>query len=326
MQRRNFNTAVLATAAMVPFARFATAQEKFPSKPIRIIVGFPAGQSIDVGARIIAAGLSKELGQSVWVDNKPGASGIIAHEMAKKVGPDGLNLLISSTASLAINPTLYKNLPYDPLKDFTPIALINTSPLFLLTNPSSPYKNVGELISYAKANPGKLSYGSSGSGTTGHIAMEMLKKDAGIFMVHVPYKGSPSMVTDLIAGHIHLGFDSASSAAPQMAAGKLRALGASSLERSPRFSEIPTIAEQGFKGFQALTWAALLGPAGMPSHIVEALNSATNKVLKTAEVQEHYAKVGSTANGGSSVDFADMLRREVARWSRAVRASGATID
>ena len=326
MRRRDLARLALA-ATVIGIARSnAVAQERYPNKPIRIVVGFPAGQSSDVGARTIAAGLTRELGQTVWVDNKPGAAGIIAHEAVKNAPPDGYTLLMSSTAPLTINPSLYRKLPYDTLRDFTPIVLVNTSPMFLVSGAGSPFNTMRDLIAFAKANPGKISYGSSGSGTTAHIAMEMLKKEAGIDMVHVPYKGSPGMITDLIAGHAQVGFDAASAAAPQIAAGKLKALAASSLTRSPRFPDVPTVAEQGLPGYQALTWAALIGPAGMPPAVVESLNAAVNKVLKSKDVQEHFAKVGSTVNGGSSASFADFLRLEVDRWGRAVKASGAQVD
>jgi len=327
MRRRDFGRIALVSTVIAPsIGTRALAQERYPNKPIRIVVGFPAGQSSDVGARAIATGLTRELVQSVYVDNRPGASGIIAHEFVKNAAPDGYTLLMSSTAPLTINPVLYRKLPYDTLLDFTPIMLVNTSPMFLICGASAPYNNMRELVAYAKANPGKVSYGSSGSGTTGHIAMEMLRKESGIDIVHIPYKGSPAMITDLIAGHAQLGFDAASSAAPHIAAGKLKALAVSSQTRSPRFPDVATAAEQGLPGYQALTWAALMGPANMPPAIVETINAAANRVLKSREVQEHFAKLGSTVNGGTAASFAEFLRQEIDRWGRATRGSGAQVD
>ena len=326
MRRRDFAKVVAAATAFGPISQFSRAQERFPNHQIRLVVGFPAGQSSDVGARIIAARLSEDLGQSVFVDNKPGASGIIAHEFVKNSAPDGYTLLLSSTAPLTINPFLYRKIPYDTLRDFTPLALINTSPMFLVTAPDSPFNNLQELIAYAKAHPGKVSYGSSGSGTTSHIAMEMLKTATGLDATHVPYKGSATLITDLIGGRVQVGFDAASSIAPLLAAGKVKALATSASERSAKFPQVATVAEQGVPNFQALTWAGLVGPAGMPAPLVEQLNAAVNRALKNPKVQEHFASVGSTVNGGSAASFDQFLHQELLRWGPAVKASGAQLD
>lgn len=227
MLRRNFSKVMAATAAFSTLPRIGSAQEHFPDRQVRLVVGFPAGQSSDVGARIVAARFSEDLGQSVFVDNKPGASGIIAHEFVKKSAPDGYTLLLTSTAPLAINPFLFRNIPYNSAKDFTPIVLINTSPMYLVTAADSPFTSLRELVAFSKANPGKVSYGSSGSGTTGHIAMEMLKSKTGLDATHIPYKGSGALITDLIGGRVQAGFDAASSIAPLLSAGKVKALGTS---------------------------------------------------------------------------------------------------
>jgi len=245
--------AVLAAGPLLP----AHAQDAtYPNRPIRLVVGFPAGQSLDIGARAIAIRLTTELGQSVIVDNKPGATGIIAHEFVKAAVPDGYTLLMASGATLAINPGLYRKLPYDPIKDYTPIVLVNSSPMYLVTSPSVPVQNVQEMLAYVRARPGQLAYASGGSGLTQHIAMEMLKKDAALDILHVPYKGSPAAVTDLIAGRVQFAFDSAPSILPHADSGRVRLLGISSLTRSSRRPDVMTIAEQGVPGFQALTWAA----------------------------------------------------------------------
>ena len=315
--------AVLAAGPLLP----AHGQDAtYPNRTIRLVVGFPAGQSLDIGARAIALRLTTELGQTVIVDNKPGATGIIAHEFVKTAVPDGYTLLMASGATLAINPGLYRKLPYDPIKDYTPIVLVNSSPMYLVTSPSVPVQNVQEMLAYVRARPGQLAYASGGSGLTQHIAMEMLKKDAGLDILHVPYKGSPAAVTDLIAGRVQFAFDSAPSILPHADSGRVRLLGISSMTRSSRRPDVMTIAEQGVPGFQALTWAAILGPAGMPANTVERLNVAMNRVLSTREMQDYYSNVGSTVAGGSPSALTEFNRAEIVRWGAAVKASGAQVD
>ena len=317
------SAAVLAASPLV----HAHAQDAtYPNRTIRLVVGFPAGQSLDIGARAIAIRLTTELGQTVIVDNKPGATGIIAHEFVKTAVPDGYTLLMASGATLAINPGLYRKLPYDPIKDYTPIVLVNSSPMYLVTSPSVPVQNVQEMLAYVRARPGQLAYASGGSGLTQHIAMEMLKKDAGLDILHVPYKGSPAAVTDLIAGRVQFAFDSAPSILPHADSGRVRLLGISSMTRSSRRPDVMTIAEQGVPGFQALTWAAILGPAGMPANTVERLNVAMNRVLSTREMQDYYGNVGSTVAGGSPSALTEFNRAEIVRWGAAVKASGAQVD
>ena len=324
--RRKFTQTLAAAATLGTLQPSRSEDAPYPNRPIRLVVGFPPGQSLDLGARVIALKLTEELGQSVYVDNRPGASGIIAHVNVKSAAPDGYTLLMGSGATLAINPGLYRKLPYDPLKDFTPVVLVNSSPMYLVTATSTPVNNVREMIAWVKARPGQVSYGSGGSGLTQHIAMEMLKKDAGLDMVHVPYKGSPAMLVDLIAGRVLFGFDTSTSVLPQATSGRVKLLGISSAQRSPRTPDVPTIAEQGVPGFQALTWAGLVGPAGMSPAVTERLNAAVNRALLSPEVQEHYAVAGSTIAGGSTASFDTFLRQEIQRWGRAVEASGAQVD
>jgi tripartite-type tricarboxylate transporter receptor subunit TctC len=325
--RREFAKILAGGAAYLSApAIFAQSRPAYPTRSVRMVVGFPPGQSLDIGARIIAMKLTEDLKQTVFVDNKPGASGIISHEFVKNAAPDGYTLLMGSGATLAINPGLYRKLPYNPVKDFTPVILINSSPMYLVTSANMPVNNLQEMIAYVKKRPGQISYGSGGSGLTQHIAMEMLKKEADLDMLHIPYKGSPAMVTDLIAERVQFGFDTATSILPHAAAGRVKLLGISNHERSPRTPNVPTIAEQGLPGFLAITWAGLVAPAGTPSEIVEQLNAAVNRALGSKEVIDRFVSTGSTINGGSAADFGRFLPQEIARWGRAVQASGAQVD
>lgn len=318
---------VCALAAISPFTAAQTPPElNYPSRPIRIVVGFPSGQAIDGVARYFAQKLSEELKQPVIVDNRAGASGIIAHEHVKNAQPDGYTLLITSGATMAINPALFKKLSYDPIKDFTPVILTNTTPMFLAANPSVPVVTFTEMLTYVKARPGKLAYGSGGSGLTQHIAMEMLKKAAGVDLLHVPYKGSPAMVTDLIGGQVQFAFDTSTSILPHAANGRVKLLGVTSLTRSAAAPNVPTLAEQGLPGFEALTWAGLVAPAGTPPSIVEKVNAAMNTVLKTPATATYLAGIGATVSGGTPADFDRFIRKELVRWGTAVKDSGAQVD
>lgn len=316
---------VLMCLACFPVAAQNAAQS-YPNHVIKLVVGFPGGQSIDAVARYFAQKLSEELKQTIIVDNRPGAAGIIAHEYVKNVPPDGYTLLMTSGATMAINPALYKKLPYDPIKDFAPVILTNTTPMFLAVKPSLPIQNLQEMIAYVKARPNQLSYGSGGSGLTQHIAMEMLKRAAGIDLLHVPYKGSPAMSQDLLGGRLDFAFDTSTAILPHARAGTVRLIGVTSASRSPVAPEIPTIAEQGLPSFEALTWASIVAPAGTPAPIIERINAATNKVLKDAQTIAFIEKIGGTPAGGSAADFDKFIRKEIDRWGKAVRDSGAQAD
>jgi tripartite-type tricarboxylate transporter receptor subunit TctC len=324
-QRRTLIACALAVIAPFTVAQ-TTPESSYPSRPIRMVVGFPSGQAIDGVARFFAQKLGEELKQSIIVDNRAGASGIIAHEHVKNSLPDGYTLLITSGATMAINPALFKKLSYDPLKDFTSVILTNTTPMFLAVNPSVPVVTFPEMMTYVKARPGKLAYGSGGSGLTQHIAMEMLKKEAGVDLLHVPYKGSPAMVTDLIGGQVQFAFDTSTSILPHAANGRVKLLGVTSLTRSAAAPNVPTLAEQGLPGFEALTWAGLVAPAGTPQAIVEKVNSAMNRVLKTPATATYLAGIGATVSGGTAADFDRFIRKELVRWGKAVKDSGAQVD
>lgn len=315
----------LVAASLTALSLSAQAAD-YPDHAIKMVVGFPAGQSTDTSARRIAQSMSETLKQSVFVDNRPGAAGLISHEAVKNAAPDGYTLLMGSTGTLSINPALYKKMPYDPLKDFEPIALVSASPLVLFTAANSPLNNLKQLRALAMDRPGKVSYGSSGSGTTGHIAMEMLKKEAGIDLLHVPYKGSPPMMTDLIGGQVDVAFDTAGSVLPMVKSGRVKILGVASLKRIPNAPEVPTLAEQGLTGFEAVPWSAILAPRGTPAPILQRLNEAVSAALKDPAVLEQFRSTGSYALGGSPKDLHAHMQKEHASWGRAVAISGAQVD
>jgi len=289
-------------------------------------VGVPAGQSTDIIARLLASRAGEILKQSIVVDNRPGAGGIISHEAAKAAPPDGYTLLIASGSTMAINPALYKKLPYDPVADFEPVVGLISAPLFLFTSTSTPVHSVRDMVKYVKSSANPIAYGSTGNGGTQHIAMEMLKKQASIDMIHVPYKGGPPMVTDVIGGQVQFGFDAALSILPMAAAGQVRLLGISSAQRSPVAPDIPTIAEQGLAGYSAVTWAALFAPKHTPAPVVEKLNATFNMVLKDPAVMAELNRRGGQAAGGTAFQLSSFLRSELSRWGDAVRASGARVD
>lgn len=295
----------------------------YPSKPVRIIVGFPPGQATDTIARILAEKLTARLGQPFIVDNKPGASGIIGSDIALKSPADGYTLLFSSSGPLAVNPSLYSKLPYDPVADIQPIALAARVPLFLVVNPGAPYRTLKDLVDAAKAEPGKINYASGGSGVTNHLAMEMLKSELNLDLTHVPYKGGPPAVSDLIAGHVTVMFETGPAVVPHVNAGKLRALAVGSASRSPALPLLPTIAEQGLPGFDAVAWIGLVGPAGIPAPIVQKLNAEVGAVFSMPEVRERLVALGAEAAPNSVEEFRAYIRSEMTKWGKAVRDSGA---
>jgi len=326
-RRRAFATALAFAPLMAPaFSRSFAQDRDYPNRTVQLVVGFPAGQASDIGARLMAKQMAEELKQAVYVDNKPGATGIIAHQYVKNAAPDGYTFLFGSTATLAINPSLFRKLPYDPLKDFAPVAMLWVSPMFLVAAPDLPVNSFAEAIAHVKAHPGKMTYGSGGSGSTQHITMELLKKELGLDMMHVPYKGTPGMLNDLLAGRVNFAFESASAIIPYIQANSVKALATSVLSRLPIMPELPTIAEQGLPGFEAVTWAAFVAPAGTPAPIVARLNEAANKALASKEMTENFAKTYAQPQPGAPADVDAFLRREIEKWGKAVAASGAQVD
>ena len=320
MLRRTF-AALSLSALCAP----ATAQAQ-GGKVAKIVVGFPAGQGIDLVSRVVADALRDELGETVIVENKPGQGGSIALGQVARAAPDGATILISAMAALVIAPHLYKNVTYDTLKSFAPVGRVGDLPLVLVVNPSLPAKTLPELIAYAKSNPDKLTHSSSGNSTVSHIAMEELKRAAGMKIVHVPYQGSAPAMNDLIAGTVQVALDTVAVTRPHIEAGRLRLIAVGSLERLAFFPDTPTIAEQGYPSFEANAWLGMLLPAGTPKETVERLAIALNKIVRSPEIQKKFLAVGTLAKPSTSAEFAVFLKAEYARWGRAIAESGIKAD
>ncbi|MEP7330414.1 MAG: tripartite tricarboxylate transporter substrate binding protein [Betaproteobacteria bacterium] len=302
------------------------AQTSYPSKPIRLVVPFPAGGTTDILARAAAQKLTVSTGQPVVVDNRPGAGGNIGAELVAKAAPDGYTLLMGTVGTHAINPSLYARMPYDHQRDFAPVILVAGVPNVLVINPAVPANSVQELIAYGKANPGKLNFASSGSGTSIHLAGELFKTMSGVQMTHIPYKGSSPAIADLLRGQVQIMFDNLPSALPQIKAGKLKALAVTSAQRAPALPDVPTIAEAGLPGFEATSWFGILAPAGTPKDVIAKLNTEVAKWLATPEARDKLAAQGANAAGTSPEDFARHIAAETIKWQKVVKESGAKVD
>jgi tripartite-type tricarboxylate transporter receptor subunit TctC len=297
----------------------------FPSRPMRFIVPFPPGAATDAFARIVSQRLAERFGQPVVVDNRAGAGGTIGTDAAAKAPPDGHTILMAPT-SHAINATLYRKLPYDPVADFAPITLLASLPNALFATLSLPARNAAELIALARSRPGQLNYGSGGNGSAAHLAMELFRSKAGIDMVHVPYKGGGQALTDLIGGQLALTFISVYTALPQVKAGRMKSLGVASARRSPTVPDWPTIAESGLPGFEFTAWYGILAPAGTPAAVVAKLNREIVAIANLPEIRDKALSQGAEMIAGSSAEFGQYLRAEVAKWAPVVRTSGARVD
>jgi tripartite-type tricarboxylate transporter receptor subunit TctC len=299
--------------------------ESYPSKPIRIIVPLAAGGPTDTLARSIAQHLTESLGQPVIVDNRAGANTNIGTALAAKSAPDGYTLLMTVN-NLTINPSIYANVPFDPLKDFAPISLFASSPLMLVVNPQVPAKSVQELIALAKSHPGKLRFGSPGNGSPPHLAGEMFNKLAGVSMVHVPYRGITNAVTDLIGGQIEVMFPGSPIALPHTRDGKLRALATTGARRTAAAPELPTVAEAGLTNFEVTLWYGLLAPANTPSEVIQKLHSELARIVAMPSVVRQWAAVGAEPVSMTPQQFAEYLKGDLTKWQKVVRESGAKID
>jgi tripartite-type tricarboxylate transporter receptor subunit TctC len=302
------------------------AQGDYPARSVRIIVPFPVGQTADLIARMLAQKLTDSLGQSFWVEDKPGAGGIIGMEAAKNQAPDGYTLLFASSGPLAINEALYPNIPYKTLRDFTPIAMAVEAPQFIAVRSDFPVTNLQDLIEFVKSKSGKVNYGSGGTGLTNHLTMELLKVETGMQMTHIPYKGATPAMTALMAGDIDLMFESGPAVMPHVVNGKLKLIAVGSGHRSLALPQIPTVAESGVSGFHATTWAGLLAPQGLPSAIVDKVNGEVRKALADPALRERLIKLGAEPMDMSARESYDYIAKGITLWAGAVKASGATVD
>lgn len=316
----------VATAALLPVAIPATAQEPYPSKPVRIVVPFAAGGGVDILTRVLAQHLTGALGQQVVVEPIPGAGGNVGADRVAKSPPDGYTLLMATTGTHTINPGLYARMPFDAVKDFKPITVIASVPNLLVVNPSLPARTLSELIGLAKSKPGELNFASFGNGTSNHLSGEMLKMVAGIDVVHIPYKKAPEAVLDVVAGRVHFAFVNAPLALPQVRAGKLRALGVTGARRSPAAPEFSTMVEAGLKDFVVESWYGLMAPAGTSDVIIQRLHKETVAALAKPELREAFAKQGADVETATPAEFAARVKAESATWADVIRKAKVRID
>ncbi|MGZ5649223.1 MAG: Bug family tripartite tricarboxylate transporter substrate binding protein [Usitatibacter sp.] len=317
---------VCAASALICVPAVSVAQSPYPSKPIRFVVPYPAGGPLDTVARLLAQKVSESVKQPVIVDNKPGAGGNIGADIVAKSPADGYTILMGAVATHAINPALYASIPYDPVRDFAPVTQIASTPNVLVVNPSIPARNVREFIAYAKANPGKLNFGSGSTGSAGHLAGELFKTMAGVDMTHVPYKGASPAMQDLVGGRIQLMFDNLASSLGQVRAGKVRALAVTTAKRTTHAPELPTIAESGLPGFDISTWFGLFAPAATPREALDRLYAEFTRALAAPDVREKMIYLGAEPVGSKPEEFAAYIRAEAEKYARLVKASGARAD
>ncbi len=318
--KKQLGAALVVLAASAGFHQ-AQAQS-FPSRPITLVIPFAPGGSTSIVGRGIADKMSELLGEKVVVDNRPGAGGTVGTKAVAKSEPDGYTLVLGYTGTLAIGPSLYKNVGYDPRKDFAPIGLIGNAPNSLVVHPSFPAKTVAELIAYAKANPGKVNFGSAGAGTASHITGEYFARSAGITLVHIPYKGTGPALTDLLGGHIPMAFAPIPASHPNVSAGKLRALAVTSATRSGLLPDVPTMAEAGLSDFDASLYYGLAAPAGTPRPVIDKLNKVLREALASDEVKRQLGADGTDITPGTPEDYAAFIDKDEKKWSQLVKASG----
>ena len=316
--------AVTAAFTVVPLAQ--AQGPAYPKGPVTLVVPFPAGGPTDAMARVLALKLGERLGQQVVVDNKGGAGGSIAAEAVAKAAPDGQTLFFGTTGTMAINPSLYSKLRYDPVKDFAPVSLMATTMNVLVVNPEVPAKNLGELVKLAKAKPNTVSYGSAGNGSSNHLSGELLRSSAAVQITHVPYKGSAPALVDLLGGRLTMMFDTVAQQTGNIAAGKVRALAVTGPKRSPLLPDVPTAQESGLKDYDVTIWFGVLAPAGTPAPVIERLNREMVAVMSTEEMKKKMQADGAEAKPTSPAEFAALIKHDMAKWGPVVKASGATLD
>lgn len=323
---RNLLSRLTKAAVLLLLVSSAAFADDYPNRPVRLIIPFPPGGSNDVVGRLVAQQLSVKLGQTVFVDNRGGAGGNIAAELTAKSAPDGYTIMMGTIGTHAINYSLYAKLPFHPIRDFTPIALVGESPNVLVLNPRVPANSIKELIALAKARPGQLNYGSSGAGTSVHLSAELFSSMAGIKMVHVPFKGATEALTALLGGQLDLMFASLSSSIPMIKAGRLKAFAVTGAQRSPSIPELPTMAEAALPGYAAAAWYGIVGPAGIPQSIVAVLNNTAVAALNTQEVKNRLFASGVEVRTSTPEEFARLIESEMRKWAKVVKDSGAKVD
>jgi len=322
--RRTLTLAAASALGLLALTPLAAQAQAFPTKAITIIVPFSAGGTTDILARVLGQFISKDLGQPVIIDNRAGAGGNIGTQLVARAAPDGYTILMGTVGTHAINQSLYPKLAFDPIKDFAPLTRVALVPNLLVANPAQPFKTVKELMAYAKANPGKVTFGSSGSGTSIHLSGELFKQMAGVDIQHVAYKGSAPAVNDLLGNHIAIMFDNMPSAISHVKAGKLRPLAVTTAQRSPALPDVPTIAEAGVPGYEATSWFGLLAPAKTPAPVVAKLNAAILKALADPDVKKKLLEQGAEPAGETPAQFAAFIASETVKWGKIVKQSGAT--
>lgn len=313
--------------ALIAFTVCAGAPaQSWPTKPIRIVVPFPAGGGTDIIARETSQRVAAATGWTFVIDNKPGAGGNLGVDAAAKSPPDGYTLVLGQTSNLAINPSLYSRMPYDPQRDLVPIVLLANAPLVLVTGANTPYKSLADLVNTAKAAPGRINFATPGNGTVAHLTGEMFQKAAGVKLQHVPYKGASQALTDVVGGNVELYLSSVPSMLGHIKQGKVRALAVSSTKRADDLPNVPTIQESGFKGFDAVTWFGLLAPAGTSKDAVARVNAEFNRALQQPALRKRLDDEGADVVGGTPEQFAAVLKDEIPRWAKVVKESGARVD
>lgn len=315
-------TTIMLVFAAIGFATITTpvgAAEQFPTRPIRIVVPYAPGGNVDISARIIAPPLAEALGQSVVVDNRPGAGGNLGASLVAKATPDGYTLLVGSSGPLSVNPVIFKNLPYDSLKDFAPISTVQAVPLVMLASPKSGFNSVADVIAAAKSRPGKVTMASAGAGTTNHFAIELFAQMAGVKVLHVPYKGSGPALSELLGGQVETMVDQLAASIGYVKDGRLKVLAVTTSQRASALPAVPTLDELGYKGFQASTLLGLLAPAGTPKPVVAKLNAAVRKVMDNNTVAERFRGLGANPGASSPEEFSNRIRDELAQWRALVK-------
>jgi tripartite-type tricarboxylate transporter receptor subunit TctC len=317
---------VVAVALSLAGTTVQAVAQAYPVKPIRIVIPFPPGSGADILARAVGTNLTGRWGQQVLVDPRPGASGVIASQIVLAAPADGYTLMLGTSSSHAINVSTRRNLPYDPARDFTPVSLVARVPMLMTAHPSVPVKNVKELIAFARARPGQLTFATAGNGTTGHLAGELFKSMAGVDIVHVAYRGSPQALLEAVSGQVSMTISPILTALPQVTAGKLRALAVTTPKSSPSAPDVPALADAGLPGYEATLWYGLFAPAHTPREIIVRLGGEVVAILGLADVRESLQQQGAEPEGLSPDEFAEFVKSEIAKWAKVVKMSGATVN